>query len=446
LKSFEDEYESDMKVFNPVYLERIKPFHTLKFVDPFRINNSRFRTWEDRTPKDYFNQNEGPHDCGLAYEWAIELCNLSKNHLWFNVPHAADNDALRKMAELVYERLDPNLMVYLEYSNETWNWSWQLRDQYEWVRANGGWVTGHVNSSKNVFTIWQDVFGDQSHRIKRVMATWPYKTRRLEECTTEDYDIVSGTYYWNASGERRDTWDANTTVDQMLQDIQANIRGDWYEKKKEYADKVHAFGKELYCYAGGLGGDQRDTLDGTSSGYPYWRNFQKLQKDPRLLPIIHEVVDSLTSLGYSGGIEHSLIGNWDYNPCCKRISFWGLMNSLYGDAENYPKYMGMIDKLQDCEQHVHSADRNVSLSKEKSILPMAQSKRVPGGIQYRVPQKDNWELSVFTADGRRIANICSYGNKSSTVTTTLHPGLNIIRFRINGKIVDVQKVTLHWAQ
>ncbi len=359
LKSQEDLYEKNGEIFNPLYIEKLEPFYMIRFMGAFKTNNSPFRTWEDRTPRDFWNQSSGPHNCGLAYEWAVELCNRTGNHLWFNVPHAANDYAVRKMAELVRDRLDPNLMVYLEYSNETWNYAPPYKDQNNWVNARGGRIEGHVEISKNIFRIWHEVFGKDSYRVKRVMATYGFDgIRRIEECGVENYDVYSPTYYWGPSKEAKETWDKNTTVDEMIEDIRGRIQGGWYEKMKKYSDQVRLFGKELYCYEGGMGGDPGDSVPSRWSVpvYPYWRNYQKLQKDPRLTPLIYELVDTLTSLGYSGGNELSLTGSWEYNRVTKRVSFWGIINSLYDKKENFPKYQGMIDKVQDCDQLIRDTD------------------------------------------------------------------------------------------
>ncbi len=354
LKSFENAYENEGKVFNPLYLEKLEPFYMIRFMGAFKTNNCSFRTWDHHTPKDYWNQSSGPHNQGLSYEWAVELCNKAQKHLWFNVPHAADEYSIRRMAEIVRDNLDPNLMVYLEYSNETWNCAPPYREQFEYVKSRGGWVDGHVKLSMNMFNIWKDVFGRERHRIKHVMATYGFDgKRRVEECGLENFDVYSPTYYWNATKDDKEEWDENTSVDEMISSIQNNIRGGpWYQKMLKYSNQARLYGKELYCYEGGMGGDPGDSIPSRWSVpvYPYWRSFQKLQKDPRLVPFIHELVDSLTSLGYSGGNELSLTGSWQYHPITRRISFWGMINDLYDIKEEFPKFQGMMDKVKDCDQ------------------------------------------------------------------------------------------------
>jgi len=58
---------------------------------------------------------------GLPYEWMIDLCNETGKDLWIQVPHVASEDLIRKLADLCATRLDANLRVWFEYSNEIWN-------------------------------------------------------------------------------------------------------------------------------------------------------------------------------------------------------------------------------------------------------------------------------------------------------------------------------------
>lgn len=47
--------------------------------------------------------------------------NQTQRNLWINVPHLANAVYVKELAGLIHERLDPNLVVYLEHSNEVWN-------------------------------------------------------------------------------------------------------------------------------------------------------------------------------------------------------------------------------------------------------------------------------------------------------------------------------------
>jgi hypothetical protein len=51
----------------------------------------------------------------------IALANLVGAHPWFSLPHLSDEAYARSFAQLLKEKLDPALGVYIEHSNEIWN-------------------------------------------------------------------------------------------------------------------------------------------------------------------------------------------------------------------------------------------------------------------------------------------------------------------------------------
>jgi hypothetical protein len=76
---------------------------------------------------------------GASWEYAVQLANETQTDMWINIPVNASPDYITKVADLirygsdgtnpytspqanpVYQGLDPNLKVYVEYSNEVWN-------------------------------------------------------------------------------------------------------------------------------------------------------------------------------------------------------------------------------------------------------------------------------------------------------------------------------------
>jgi hypothetical protein len=107
----------------------------------------------------------------------VALANELDADPWFCIPHRADDDYVRRLAELVAQRLEPQLRPHVEYSNETWN---GLFDQAEHCRERGialelsadphtARLRYHAQRSIEVFAIWEDVFGS-GDRLVRVLA------------------------------------------------------------------------------------------------------------------------------------------------------------------------------------------------------------------------------------------------------------------------------------
>lgn len=108
----------DGQQFTNVFLEHNARFNVLRFMDWTRTNNSQISQWSQRNRPESGTYRDGS---GVPYEVCIDLCNALGKDYWVNVPHLADENYVRQLARLIRDRLNPELHVYVEYSNETWN-------------------------------------------------------------------------------------------------------------------------------------------------------------------------------------------------------------------------------------------------------------------------------------------------------------------------------------
>jgi hypothetical protein len=154
--------------FHPTFLDRLRPFSVLRFMDWPRTNRNPVVRWADRTSPSYRSQAGSK---GVAWEYAIELCNLLGKDAWLSVPHAADDDYVRSLAALVRDKLASNLKVYVEYSNEVWNGAFTQRKFVESAGAAAGrdWIQQYVARSVELFRIFEATLGGRS-RLVRVIA------------------------------------------------------------------------------------------------------------------------------------------------------------------------------------------------------------------------------------------------------------------------------------
>ena len=166
-------------VFNPDWLERLEGVEKLRFMDWMFTNGSPIRTWADM-----------PQIADFSYVWRgvpvpvmIDLANQLSADAWFNMPHLADDDLIQRFAETVKADLDPARQVYVEYSNEVWNFIFEqalwAAEQAEalWGESDDGWMQYYGFKAATVMKIWTDVFGaEASQRLRRVVAVhtgWP---------------------------------------------------------------------------------------------------------------------------------------------------------------------------------------------------------------------------------------------------------------------------------
>ncbi len=146
-------------LFNPDWLDQIKKFKLLRFMDWMATNNSRIQSWPERPlVQDYtFARN------GVPLEVMLALLRETGAHGWFTLPHLADDDFARQFARLVDEGLPDEHRVYAEYSNEVWNWQFQ---QTAWANDMGQARWGQADTGPQFYgaraaelaQIWRRVF------------------------------------------------------------------------------------------------------------------------------------------------------------------------------------------------------------------------------------------------------------------------------------------------
>ena len=175
-------------LWNPALIAATSQFGVLRYMDLMRTNNSQVATWDDRPQVSQMSYHAG----GVPIEHLIELANVSNSDPWFCVPHLADDDFVRRMAELVRERLKPGRTVYVEYSNEIHNGAFgQGRYATEQAIARGyadeetyrGIAASRFYGvrSAEVFEIWREVFGDDRDHIVGVVTDIIRRDERFGE-------------------------------------------------------------------------------------------------------------------------------------------------------------------------------------------------------------------------------------------------------------------------
>ncbi len=114
-----EEYEPLFKagtIFHPDFLDFVKDFRTIRYMDWMRANYNPPGRWKDRQYPAVSN-----YDLGVPVEVMVALANRTGTDPWFTLPHTADREYMRRFAQFVRANLNPKLKAYFEISNETWN-------------------------------------------------------------------------------------------------------------------------------------------------------------------------------------------------------------------------------------------------------------------------------------------------------------------------------------
>lgn len=159
-------------VFNPDFIARLAAFDTLRFMDWMETNNSNQSRWEDRPQ---VLDASWAHR-GVPLEVMLALANSLGKNVWVNIPHLADDEYVRAFAQTVKAGLDPALRVYVEYSNEVWNFQFEqsrwaeAQAQERWGRQEVG-TQFYAMRAAEVARIWSEVFAQTPEQLVNVISS-----------------------------------------------------------------------------------------------------------------------------------------------------------------------------------------------------------------------------------------------------------------------------------
>jgi len=347
MPGFEDTWRENP--FHPVFLRRWQGMACFRFMDWMHTNGSQIRHWEDRPTL----QHATFSGRGVALEWMIDLCNRTKVDPWFCMPHMADDDFIRRFAQMVHQRLDPALHVYLEYSNEVWNGQFPQHHyagelgvklglgpkQRPWEAA---WHYTAVRSME-IFRIWEEVFGGHQ-RLIRVLpsqAANPYVSQQVAgfRDAYRHADALAIAPYMSFSVGRGRLKDMGPemkhwTVEQLLDYFeQTGFRQslEWIDRQKAVADK---FGLQLIAYEAGqhmvaFVRDRELTAQLT-------KLMHEANRHRRMGELYLRYFDHWARAGGGTMAVFSSIGRWSNHGA------WGLAEFYDSSPEEYPKLQAVL--------------------------------------------------------------------------------------------------------
>lgn len=386
------------------WLEKLEPFGSLRFMDWGLTNNSGLKRWADRPAKDVYTYTLR----GVPYEWMIDICNRKKADCWVCIPHQADDDYIRSMAELFRDGLDPSLKIYVEYSNEIWNW---MFDQTDWLFENGDpgveWPERIVPFIQNSLDIWSDVFGGQTERLVRtvgVQGAWQDVSNRVVfNMRPGSFDAFAPAAYFGFSDSAYAALSglgASATAEDVLFWARKSVTGQsatWL--RSQFETIAVPAGLPMIYYEGG----QHLTPDPFGSDQPYNQALMDAQVHPGMYDLYCQWFDTLRGLVPDGRtgllMNFSFIGERD-----GKYGSWGVLESQFDQSPPYhdtaPKFQAVLDALCDPGTGVTGAASGPGkLSLSLNPNPFNASVR----IRFHLPERGRVTLKAFDVRGRQIA-------------------------------------------
>lgn len=340
------------------WLDKLEPFKSLRFMDWGLTNNSTLRTWSDRTQISSSTYTKS----GIPYEWMIDLCNLKEADAWVCVPHLADDNFVTQLATLFRDGLNPNQKIYVEYSNEMWNWIfWQAHYGVDSLDQNLNWPERLAPRIANVMQIWHDVFGPQAEdRLVCVLSTqhawFDIGNRIYQQLETDGndqlIDAISPAAYMGVFHQPLSDLGSNVTAEDVILNGQEftfdtaeyHMQG-WYAHAQLAADK----NKKLVFYEGG----QHFTPDPWGTQQSYNTAMMEAQENPLMYDLYEQLFDTLSalSIGETLLMHYSFINPLWEDPNNGAYGNFGSLVSQFYQSEPFteaPKYRALLEHISEC--------------------------------------------------------------------------------------------------
>jgi hypothetical protein len=114
------------QLYTNEFLAALQPYSVLRYLGPDDANSQPFFNGNTLVTVDASQVDQ----TGTPWEYLVTLANETNTDMWINVPQGATNDYVTALAQIIknggtvngvsYAGLNPNLKIYLEYSNEVW--------------------------------------------------------------------------------------------------------------------------------------------------------------------------------------------------------------------------------------------------------------------------------------------------------------------------------------
>jgi len=339
-------FEGAESPFYPPFVERLRPFRVIRYGHWARSAIGDTGPWEDRSTPESPTQTSRR---GVALEYMIGLSNELGADAWFCMPHLADDEYVRNFAELVKERLHPDLKIYVEYSNETWN---SMFPQARWVMdqakerdLRAPWVA--ADEAARDWDVWYEVFGKDRDRIVRVAPGHlhnPYVAREYVARLGDRVDAIAIATYFAIKADRNDL-STKSSAAQVLAAARENLREIVFPRLEEHLRLARSTSERLgrdvplITYEGGQHIVAMTTLG--RPDLPHALSFEttvECQQSPEMYDAYRELIDGLAARGVRLFMAYNYVG--------KRMpgDTFGHLEWVDQPLDQAPKYRALVDE------------------------------------------------------------------------------------------------------
>ena len=421
--------EENTETFSDNFLNFLRPFRVLRFMDAMATNDSPVVSTADYTPAHALIQRP------WGFDRMVELANELEADPWFCVPLQADDAFVQAMADYLAAHLDPSLTVRIELSNEVWNAQFPQHQQAA-MRAQALGLSNTGNSwedapfylgyrSAQVHEIFENVFAaaPQSPRLCKVVAWQSVNPFWAENGVLPAYQnestgnllpdaLAIAPYFGGALGyplheATVEIWDADDLFNQLQ--TGALIPGiGTMEQAIDNVQDYHALCDEmgipqLISYEGG---QHLVAVQGVENNTIITALFQAANRDPRMGDLYHAYLDLWKAEG--GGLFTMFTSHGRYT----KWGSWGLKEYLSQSEADAPKYQACMDFIDDnqCSWNGCSFEWGIVIPTKETMTEGYTLQIFPNPVQdglvnIEIKQASTFQkgmLRVLTAEGKVV--------------------------------------------
>ncbi|MBI3500509.1 MAG: T9SS type A sorting domain-containing protein [Bacteroidetes bacterium] len=438
--------DSVSDTFNLAFINKITPFTALRFMEWNNMNTNTEVQWQNRRLPSYYTQGASGgslNTIGIAWEYAIALCNQQQKDCWLSIPTQADTNYIIQLATLFRDNLNPNLKIYLEYSNECWN---QLLSptNYNWIddpNNSSSTLTNHSQKTafhfKKTFDLWKNVFGSaMAARVVRLCSGNDLNQGVSQMTTMMNYllnngsgaDAISVAPYISPKAADYTRWNANCTTlstepTTILIDTLINLGRTRMNESMAWQWKFDTIAQNrntsLVFYEGGP-----NIAASTVTCTAIRTAITAMQSDVRIYNLYNEWLDSVRTLSKATLFNHFVLAgsgvmgaltniyqttSQKYSVLTDYINFQNSNCSVTGFAENYPEENSFVYPNPSNGNFFIELQNNVS-GKIKMEMFNTLGEKVYSEEKNALNQKIIFVENVNLQDGIYFLKI-TYGNK-----------------------------------
>jgi len=333
-------------------------------VDIFDFVN---RDWSKRTNPTTLGQGS---NSGVAFEYMIKLANTLNVDPWITIPTAANDSFVEELALLIKDTLNPDLKCYIEYSNETWNYSYPGY-HYSEAKVRQLGLTGavvqadawHPYRAIEIFKIFNQVFKEpdlteereqsrlirvltsQTAWLERAKAIMDWQMPGMEEPTNGNpahkfADVWASTVYFGIKDKNQLE---HASLDELMKMQIESINTLFGDTKnpgviRKILEETKARNLQLVVYEGGT------HLLAPQDKPKLVAKLVKVNQDHGMKEVYTHLVEHWSQLYQEFGADN--IGAFNHFNDVNRYSkygYWGLLQSTYQNPETAPKYQVIRD-------------------------------------------------------------------------------------------------------